>query len=486
MRWFAVRIVMLGLLVGAGVVTLAAPASAHTISGPRPSNYRTRITSVTPEIPGVRVTVVDLGSKLQLSNHTGTPVVVLGYEAEPYLKVGPSGVYENTLSPATYLNRTRNGQTAVPPAAAYASPTAAPQWHKISDAHTVRWHDHRAHWMGGQPPPVVQQSPGRYHDIDERTITMLYGTTPPTRMVVHVTLDWVPGPSGRGWWPLVIAMFAIGLLAGLWKRGLRTMAALVGVLVTVDIVHSIAYEMGRPGSVLARVGQFFGGNFVSVAVWIAAIAVIIGLAQKRTEALYGAVLVGLMVALVGGATDLSSLWKSQLPTVGPAWLTRVGVVVSLGLGLGIAVGALIRAIRTERAMPKAESESWLAALVGGLDDSAVEQIAEKLDADDVIAIALGDLAKRAQPVASQCGDRSIVFVVDGDPWSLSPREGAFAVAHARDEPVGYEAHLTFARLLQVLAGTRALEVDGELGELLLLYLAESPASSSSPDPAPAA
>jgi hypothetical protein len=264
------------------------------------------------------------------------------------------------------------------------------------------------------------------------------------------------------------------------------MAALVGVLVAVDIVHSIAYEMGRPGSVLARVGQFFGGNFVSVAVWIAAIAVIIGLAQKRTEALYGAVLVGLMVALVGGATDLSSLWKSQLPTVGPAWLTRVGVVVSLGLGLGIAVGALIRAIRTERAMPKAESESWLAALVGGLDDSAVEQIAEKLDADDVIAIALGDLAKRAQPVAEQCGDGSIVFVVDGDPWSLSPREGAFSVAHARVEPVGYEAHLTFARLLQVLAGTRRLDADGELAELLLPYLAESPASSSSPDPAPAA
>jgi hypothetical protein len=483
MRWFAVRIVMLGMFVVAAVATLATPASAHTISGPRPSNYRTRITSITPRIPGVRVTVVDLGSKLQLTNRTDTDVIVLGYEAEPYLKVGPSGVYENLRSSATYLNRTRSGQTVVPPEAANASPTDPPKWHKISDGHTARWHDHRAHWMGGKPPPAVQQNPDRYDKIGERTITMFRGTT---RMLVTVSLDWVPGPSGLGWLPLGIAMFVIGLLAGLWKRGLRTLAVLIGVLVFIDIAHSIAYEMGRPGSVLARVGQFFGGNFVSVAVWIAAIAVIIGLAQKRTEALYGAVLVGVMIALVGGATDLSSLWKSQLPPVGPAWVTRVEVVVTLGLGLGVAVGALARAIRAERAAPKAATDTWLAALVGGLDDSAVEQIAAKLDADDVIAIALGDLAKRAQPIADQCENRAIVFVVDGDPWSLAAHEGAFAVEHARVDSVGYETHLSFARLLQVLAGTRALNDNSGLGELFGPYLAESAVSPSSPDPAPAA
>src|SRR5262249_55509393 len=320
--------------------------------------------------------------------------------------------------------------------------------------------------------------------IDDRTITMFHGST---RVLVHVALDWVPGPSGLGWWPLGVAIFTIGLLAGLWRRGLRTMAVLIGVLGLVDVAHSNAYEMGGPGSALGRVGQFFGGNFVSVAVWIAAIAVIIGLAQKRTEALYGAVLVTLMVALVGGATDLSSLWKSQLPTVGPAWVTRVEVVIALGLGLGVAAGALIRAIRAERAAPKSATESWLTALVEGLDDSALEQIASKLDADDVIGIVLGDLAKRAQPIAPQCENGAIVFVVDGDAWSLAARDGAFAVAHARVEPVAHEVSLTFARLLQVLAGTRPLEADRALVELLQPYLAESAVvSRSSPDPAPAA
>ena len=102
---------LLGLLVVASVGALATPASAHTISGPRPSNYRTRISSVTPDIPGVRMSVVDLGSKLQLTNDTNTDVIVLDAEGANYLKVGPTGVYENLLSTATYLNRTRSGQT---------------------------------------------------------------------------------------------------------------------------------------------------------------------------------------------------------------------------------------------------------------------------------------------------------------------------------------------------------------------------------------
>ena len=58
--------------------------------------------------------------------------------------------------------------------------------------------------------------------------------------------------------------------------------------------------------------------------------------RRRVEALYGVVFVALMVALIGGATDLSALWKSQLPDAGPAWLTRVEVVIALGLGGGLA------------------------------------------------------------------------------------------------------------------------------------------------------
>ena len=40
-------------------------------------------------------------------------------------------------------------------------------------------------------------------------------------------------------------------------------------------------------------------------------------------------------------TDLDALWRSQIPTIGPAWLARAEVAVALGLGLGVAVGAIV-------------------------------------------------------------------------------------------------------------------------------------------------
>src|SRR5258705_160225 len=77
------------------VVLMAVPASAHNASGPRPTNYLTTLGSISPRIPGVTVRVVELGNKLELTNRTDTDVVVLGYNRDPYLRVGPRGLYEN-------------------------------------------------------------------------------------------------------------------------------------------------------------------------------------------------------------------------------------------------------------------------------------------------------------------------------------------------------------------------------------------------------
>ena len=50
-------------------------------------------------------------------------MVVLGYDDEPYLRVGPRGVFENVKSPATYLNRSLT-VTAAPPTMPRRSNTA--------------------------------------------------------------------------------------------------------------------------------------------------------------------------------------------------------------------------------------------------------------------------------------------------------------------------------------------------------------------------
>ena len=87
------RIAAIGLLLGALLVAATpSPAVAHGVGGVDPSNYRTRVTSIDPSVAGVVVRPVDLGTRLELTNRGETDVVVLGYDGEPYLRVGPRGV----------------------------------------------------------------------------------------------------------------------------------------------------------------------------------------------------------------------------------------------------------------------------------------------------------------------------------------------------------------------------------------------------------
>ena len=88
----AARVATFAAVVVASIAMMSAPASAHTASGPRPTNYLTTLGSISPRVPGVTVRVVELGNKLELTNRTDTDVVVLGYNSDPYLRVGPRGL----------------------------------------------------------------------------------------------------------------------------------------------------------------------------------------------------------------------------------------------------------------------------------------------------------------------------------------------------------------------------------------------------------
>ena len=93
---------------------------------------------------------------LQVRNTGRADVVVTGYDDEPYLRVGPDGVFENRNSPATHLNTDRFGKVAVPSDVA---PDDAPDWRRLSDGDLWRWRDHRIHWMAPTPPPQVRDRP---------------------------------------------------------------------------------------------------------------------------------------------------------------------------------------------------------------------------------------------------------------------------------------------------------------------------------------
>jgi hypothetical protein len=467
MRAGALRIAIVVGVAFAAALFVAAPASAHTVSGPKPTNYRSRVVSITPEVPGVTARVVDLGSKIELTNRTDSDVTVLGYEDEPYLRIGPNGVFENLHSQATYINRTRQGATV--PVGVDTSPTAKPEWKKISDANSHRWHDHRIHWMGAQLPPRVAAAPGQFNHVSTQRITFLHDGRP---SIIAVTLDWVPGPSGWPWVIPIVLIFVLGLALALKTGWWRTLAILLAILVVWDIVHAISYEIPRPGSNPAKTAQFFAGSFVSVAVWIATVPTVIGLWRRRIEAMYGVAFVGLLIALVGGVSDLSALWKSQLPTAGPAWLGRLEVAVALGLGSGLAVGALARIIRSRA--PKSDdggSGRWLSLLVAGLSDGELARIVRELDADEVLEVACRDLATRATPIATEFEAGALLLVADDcDPivaWSIAPGEtaGTLDATRGRVEPTRLELRAPFAALLQLLAGT--LTVDDAFARSLL-------------------
>lgn len=471
----------------AALIVAAAPASAHTISGPKPSNFRSEIVRMEPALPGVSVRVVDLGSEIELTNRSATEVTVLGYAGEPYLRVGPEGVFENLRSEATYINRGRNGGTV--PEGVDTSASAAPDWNKVSEANSARWHDHRIHWMGDQLPPPVRANPDQFLRVSEQDVVLVQNGE---RSTVTVALDWVPAPNPLSWFVVIGGLFALGLIAALRPQWRITLAVLLGVLVVVDAAHSIAYVIPQPGANLTKTVRFLGGSFVSVVLWIVAIPTIVGILRRRTEALYGVVFVGLMVALVGGATDLSALWKSQVPNAGPAALTRLEIAISLGLGAGLVAGAITRMVRTGREPRLDETDGrWLSLLVVGLSDAELARIAFDLDADEVLDAATRELALRLEPVADVLASGAFELRVQArteQSWSLVSDGETVSVTRGAVAEPAVIVRAAFPVVLQLLAGTVAPDdvrvvVDGDRAvyERIAPYLPER-----TPGPATAA
>jgi len=116
-------------------------------------DYRSNITAITPQVPGLSVEVLQFADRLLLRNHTGKTVTIYGYEGEPYARVLADGTAEqNVRAPATYLNTNFYANVTVP---ASASSHAPPQWEVIDRTGEFEWHDHRIHWMSPVPPAKV-------------------------------------------------------------------------------------------------------------------------------------------------------------------------------------------------------------------------------------------------------------------------------------------------------------------------------------------
>jgi hypothetical protein len=281
------------LLALVAVVLVAPPVRAGALGGVEPSNYRTRILAVRPPLPGLSVEVVDAGTRLRLANGGAEDVVVLGYRAEPWLRVPPGGV--------------------------------------------VTWHDRRARWEADAPPAEVRRAPGSAHlVIPEWTVTLRAGG----RLVDVVgEVRWVPGPSPLPWLAGAAVLAMAVAAAGRTRRWVGALVAALGLVVAFDLVQVAGAWAGTEVPLAGALPPLAA----SAAGWVVAGLAIRQLLRGRYESgLFQLLLAAGLLTVVGGLGDLGFLLRSELPSGLPAWVARAAVTAKIGLGLGALVAAGLR------------------------------------------------------------------------------------------------------------------------------------------------
>jgi hypothetical protein len=260
---------------------------------------------------------------------------VPGYSDEPYLRIGPEGVWRNANSPATYINLDRFGRTTLP---AHADPDAAPDWVQVSTEPGYVWHDHRTHWMSeGVLPPAVAADPTREHLVSAWVVPMAYGGTE-----VHVRgeLTWSPPPPARVVWPVYAVLALAPVAAAVSTRGPLPLGALLVVGGAAALFHA-----GSTPEPAASVSSYAGALVSALLPGLIAAAVAVGglVAARRGRGGLTALLAVVLgwLLLVQGLPDVDVLWTANVLAEGPVLLTRAAVAVLVALGAGCVVGGLV-------------------------------------------------------------------------------------------------------------------------------------------------
>ena len=242
-------------------------------------------------------------------------------------------MFENTRSPATYLNRSTT-ITAAPPKQADAK--AAPVWRKISNGNSTRWHDHRAHFMGTDDPPAVARDPGTRRVVDHFSLPMRVGSE---KVAARGRIVYVPPPSP---WPWVVGAVLLAAAVFALSRTKAWRGVFVGslwVLTTSEVLHVV----GLWDASTATFGTKLGESIYSIAGIALGLLALGWIWRKGAESAVPLVLVASLFLLVaGGFADVTTLGKSQIPSTLPEDVARLLVAVTLGLGAGLGAAAAFR------------------------------------------------------------------------------------------------------------------------------------------------
>lgn len=319
------RALLVLVLALVGLVVGATPASAHA-GAVEATDYLARIDEA-PDVEGLRLEVVEAGGRLRLTS-TEVEVLVLGFEEEPYLRIGPDGVFENRRSPTVYLNASRTGGENPPPSA---TADAAPEWVRTGDGPTAAWHDHRLHWMTTDPP-IVRERPGERHVVHQWALPMEVGGR---ELSATGEIVYEPGPATWPW--LLVAAVAAAAVVAAGARRWALVAALAALVLA---------DAGRLAGlvlivVVDRLQQAVDVGVLPLVGWGLAVAAVVRLLTGHADGKLAAGLAGLLLAIAGGLLEWGDLGASQLAVAGPDDLGRLCTALVTGLGLGLA-GAVAR------------------------------------------------------------------------------------------------------------------------------------------------
>lgn len=220
----------------AALFVVATPAVAAADAA-GPTDWRTTITAVEPATEAVRFSIEGGDAFVRADVERGHAIVVLGYDHEPYLRIDAAGIVStNARSFATYYNEDRYGNDDIPEVV---DNEAEPVWQRVGDGGSWSWHDHRAHWMGDEPP--IGLEPG--DSLPRQTIPVLVDGA---RVEVAVETELVGSPS---FWPALLGGLVglqIGLVGAWVGRATSTLATLI--LATAATVAGAAQFRSLPAS----------------------------------------------------------------------------------------------------------------------------------------------------------------------------------------------------------------------------------------------
>jgi len=341
-----------------GLLAPSGQAEAHTRTQ-ETTNVESRVTQ-DPLPAGVTVTVHTGGFLVEVENTTPRPVVVHGYDGEPYLRIGPDGVAHNRRSPATYLNQDRYRQRAMPPDV---DPGAPPEWVSIAHEPSYVFHDHRTHWMSPLAPPFVAAGPvaevlmrtelvgpiGRAGDAAGAFHAWELPVSYDGRMMqVRGELVWHDPP--RPWpWLLVAALLVAPAWLGLRRRDgvdldrvIRPAALVVGVVALVNGIHLVDDLVAWPSDLLDELsgllhtGIFLVGGLGGAAwAWFGTSGRLLALGIGSGSVLYHQ-----------GLVHLPMLFAANFPTVWPDGLVRLTVALGLLQAIPVAT-VIVRSLRQQ-------------------------------------------------------------------------------------------------------------------------------------------